>query len=145
MLLPGLYSLLSSSPSAAAVQALLGAPATGSVFIVAAIKQANRPFLVLNRVGAPPAASTLDGISQLIDGEIQFDSYADTPQQAQQLSLAVRDYLMTTFNAGALPDGTTIQFVDVTADHDEGREEGGIGYLYRSLLRLKALYTESTS
>jgi hypothetical protein len=144
MLLPGLNSQLAT---VTAVTSLLGAPppqAKANIFISVAIKQVNRPFLVMNLVSGPPAEATLDGISALIDGEIQFDSYADTPQQAQQLSRATRDYLMKTFNAGALPDGTTIQFVDVTMDHDEPYEQGGIGYLYRRLLRLKALYTEGS-
>ena len=143
MLLPGLYSELGT---AQAVTSLLGAPPTlakTNIFINVAVKQANRPFLVMNLVAAPPAEASLDGISGLIAGEIQFDSYADTPQQARQLSRAVRDFLMTTFNAGALPDNTSIQFVDVTMDHDEPYEEGGSGYLYRSLLRLKAFYTEA--
>jgi len=143
MLLPGLFSQL-TSPAAIAVQKALASPPELAVFITAATKQPPRPFLVMNRVGAPPAGATQDGISQLIDGEVQFDSYADTPQAAETLSHAVRDYLMTTFNAGALPDGTTIQFVDVTMDHDEPYEEGGMGYLYRALLRLKAFYTEAS-
>lgn len=126
------------------MQKVLASPANLAIFITAAGKQPPRPFLVLNRVDGPPAGATLDGTSDLIDGEIQFDSYADTPQAAETLSHAVRDYLMKTFNAGALPDGTVIQFVDVTADHDEGYEQGGAGYLYRALLRLKAFYTEAS-
>jgi hypothetical protein len=140
MLLPGLYSaLIAATP----VSSLLAAPAKGSVFINVAVKQTGRPFLVMNLVAGPPAQASLDGITGLVEGEIQFDSYADTPQQARQVSRAVRDFLMTTFNAGALPDGTVIQFVDVTLDHDEPFEQGGVAYLYRSLLRLKAFYTEA--
>ena len=140
MLLPGLYSqLIAAQP----VSSLLAQPAKGSIFINVAVKQSATPFLVMNLVAAPPAEATLAGISDLVEGEIQFDSYADTPQAARKLSRAVRDFLMTTFNAGALPDGTTIQFVDVTMDHDEPYEQGGTGYIYRSLLRLKAFYTEA--
>ena len=139
MLLPGLVQQLEL---AASVTSKLGTPVANAIQIVLAIKQAPRPFLVLNRVSAPPAGQTLDGISSLIEGEIQFDSYADTPQAASALSAAVRDYLMKTFNAGQLPDGTDIQFVEVVADHDEGYEQGGSGYLYRALLRLQAHYTE---
>jgi hypothetical protein len=145
MLLPGLYKQLTTAPAAAAVQKLLAQPVAGSIFINAAVKQPPRPHLVLNLVSAPPAGSTLDGVSDLIDGEIQFDSYADTPQLARQLSLAVRDYWLKTFGAGQLPDGTNIQFVDVTVDHDEPREQGGGGYLDRSLLRLRSFYTEVTT
>ena len=140
MLLPGLYQELIA---ASLVTAQLAAPASGSVFINTAIKQANRPFLVMNLVAAPPAGSTLDGISALIDGEIQFDSYADTPQAARALSQAVKSFLMGSFIGGTLPDGSTIQFVDVTMDHDEAYEQGGVAYLYRCLLRLKAFYSES--
>jgi hypothetical protein len=140
MLLPGIYTELIAVP---AVQALLASPAKGAVFINVATKQAVTPFLVMNLVAGPPAEATLDGISDLIEGELQFDSYADTPQAARKLSRSVRDFLMTTLNGGALPDGTRIQFVDVTMDHDEPYEQGGTGYIYRSLLRLKALYTEA--
>jgi hypothetical protein len=147
VLLPGLTSLLIAAPAAAVNSLLAPAPAppnTLAIYINVAMKQSQRPYLVLNVVSAPPAEASLDGISALIDGEIQFDSYADTPQAAQQLSNAVRDYLMKTFNAGALPDKTTIQFVDVTMDHDEPYEQGGAGYIYRRLLRLQALYTEAS-
>lgn len=142
MLLPGLYDQL-LLPAAIAVQNALAKPPGQSIFINSALKNPPRPFLVLNRVGAPPAGSTLDGISDLIEGEIQFDAYADTPQPAETLSHVVRDYCMKTFVSGALPDGTTIQFVDVIMDHDEPYEAGGVGYLFRCLLRLKAFYTEA--
>lgn len=139
MLLTGIYAQLLTAPS---VTSVLGAGAADQIFINLALKQAVRPYLVLNRVGAPPAGSTLSGTSDLIDGELQFDAYADTPQIAEQLVHAVRDYFMRTFVSGALPDGTTIQFVDVSADHDEPYEQGGTGYIYRALLRLKAFYIE---
>jgi len=140
MILTGIYKQLLLST---AVTAQLAAPPAQSIFKNVAVKQAARPYLVLNRVAAPPAESTLDGISALIDGEIQFDAYADSQDAANALAHAVRDYLMNTFNAGALPDGTTIQFVDVPMDHDEPYEQGGAGYIFRSLLRLKAFYTEA--
>lgn len=142
MLLPGIYQLL-TSPPAAAVQQKLATPATGSIFIDLATKQPGRPFLIMTIVSAPPAEASLDGISSLAEAEIQFDSYADTPQASRSLSNAVRDYLAKTFNGGALPEGTTIQFVDVTVDHSEPYELGGVGYIYRTLLRLKAFYTEA--
>lgn len=143
MLLPGIFTLLTSGSAAAAVQAALGSPASKCVHITLAPKGTAWPYLVMNVVAGPPAGSSLDGTSALIDGEIQFDSYADTPQKTEKLSHAVRDFLMTTFNAGELADGTTIQFVDVTMDHDEPYEQGGSGYLYRRLLRLHAFFTEA--
>jgi hypothetical protein len=142
MLLPGLYAQLLDA-SAATVQAALAKPAADAIFIHLATKGCARPYLVLNVVGGPPAGATLDGISVLKDGEVQLDAYADTPQAARTLSNAVRTYLMTTFNNGVLPDGTQIQFVDVTIDEDQPYEEGGSGYLYRTLLRLHAFYTEA--
>lgn len=143
MLLPGLYAQLLDA-SAAMVQGALAKPAADAIFIQLAVKGAARPYLVLNLVGTPPAGATLDGISDLKDGEIQLDAYADTPQAAKTLSNAVRTYLMKTFNNGVFPDGTQIQFVDVTVDQDQPYEQGGTGYLYRTLLRLHAFYTEAS-
>jgi hypothetical protein len=147
MLLQGIYKQLLQS---AAVSALLASPAAGSIAINAATKQqsALSSYLVLNLVSGLPAETTLDGISDLIDGEFQFDSYASKsgmpdPQTARNLSNAVRDYLLKTFVSGALPDGSTIQFVAVPMDHDEPYELGGSGYSARTLLRVKAFYTEA--
>lgn len=147
MLLQGLYRQLLQ---ASAVTALLAPPAAGSIAINAATKaqSALSSFLVMNLVGAPPAESTFDGISDLIEGEIQLDSYASAagmadPVTARNLSNAARDYLLKTFVSGALPDGSTIRFVDVTMDHDEPYELGGSGYSARTLLRLKAFYNEA--
>jgi hypothetical protein len=141
MLLLGLYKLLTAAP-ANPFSSLLAQPAASSIFMNVAVEQAGRPYLVLNNVSAPPAGETLDGISDLIDGEIQLDSYADDQPTATKVSRALRDYLMKTFVAGTLPDGTTIQFVSVTTDQDEPYELGGAGYIHRRLLRLQAFYTE---
>jgi hypothetical protein len=143
MLLQGLYTLLTTGATTAAVQGALGKPASDCVHINVAPKMPTRPFLVLNTPDQEPAAQTLDGVSDLIDGEIQLDSYGDTPKAAQALSKTVRDFLMKTFVAGQLPDGTNVQFVEITMEKDEPYEQGGIGYLYRRLLRLRAFYTEA--
>lgn len=141
-ILQGLYEALLAAP---AVTALL-APAqpntafTGVYFSKAA-KGAPTPYVVLHVVDGLPAEASLDGVSELIDGEIQFDSYADDLPPARKLSHAVRD-LLKNFG-GILPDGTTIQFVDVTMDMDDPFEIGGQGYVDRSVLRLKAFYTEA--
>lgn len=145
MLLPALYAVLSgnaSPPTTSPIAAYLSSPNANAIHIGFAIKGTNAPFLVLNLVAAPPAESSLDGISILQEGEIQFDCYASTPQAARKLSRATRDYLMLTFTSGLLPDGTQIEFVDVTLDQDEPYELGGDDYIYRSLLRLKAFWTE---
>lgn len=135
----GLYVLLTQAT--AAVQALLAAPATDSLYFSLAAKQAPRPYVVLHIVDAPPAAATLDGSSALIDGEFQFDSCADDQPTARQLSQAVRDALKEL--SGTLSDGTTIQFYEVSQDFDAGYDLGGDGYIYRSVLRLRAFYTET--
>jgi hypothetical protein len=143
MLASGLYQQLGAT---AAVTALLGKlnqeqGGGNSIYFTLAPKQAPAPFLVIHRINTPPAGQTLDGVSDLIDGEIQFDSYAGDAITAQKLSRAVRDALKNF--GGPLPDGTTIQFVEVTADMDAGYEQGGTGYLFRSILRLAAFYTEA--
>jgi hypothetical protein len=143
--LQGLTKQLAATPS---IAALLGTrpstnPADTGIFISLAVKQAQRPYLVLHLVSAPPAGATLDGVSALKDSEIQFDSYGDDPISARKLSQQVLA-LFAGFSA-ALPDGTVITFTDVTMDGDEPYELGGGGYLYRSLLRLQAFYTEAGS
>jgi hypothetical protein len=117
-----------------------GNPGDTGVFISLAGKQALRPYLVLHLVSAPPADGTLDGITGLIDGEIQIDAYGDDPVSARQLSKAVKAAFAN--YSGQLSDNTILQFTDVTMDVDEVYEQGGGGYLYRSLLRLQAFYTE---
>src|SRR5579871_3237643 len=119
-----------------------GSPGDTGIFISLALKQALRPFLVLHLVSAPPAEASLDGIAALVDGEIQIDAYGDDPVSARQLSRAVKSAFANF--GGALPDGTIIQFVNVTMDADEPYEQGGGGYIYRSLLRLQAFYTEGS-
>ena len=79
-----------------------------SVFAVVAIKGAVRPYVVVNLVDGPPAGSTLDGVSELIDGELQFTTFADDPIVGRTTGRLVRDSLKN--YSGALPDGTTIQF-----------------------------------
>lgn len=141
----GLAKQIAATPAIAALLAPAGSPrpsaADNGIFISLALKQAQRPYLVLHLAGGPPAEGTLEGITALVDGEIQIDSYGDDPVSARQVSKAVKAAFANF--SGALPDGTTAQFVDITMDVDEPYEQGGGGYLYRSLLRLKAFYTES--
>jgi hypothetical protein len=144
----GLFNYLTQSPAAGpvAVQKLLaplppvGATPQFSLYDSLASKQVPRPYAVLHIVDAPPAAHSLDGPSSLIDGEFQFDSYGDSQQSARQFSQAIRDALKNF--SGALNDGTTIQFFEVSMDVDLPYELGGNGYLYRSMVRLRAFYTE---
>jgi hypothetical protein len=135
-ILSGIYEALVAAPS---VASLLGS--STAVYFSVAQKGALPPYVVLHVVDGLPAEASLDGVSELIDGEIQFDSYGSDQLAARKLSRAVRD-LLKNFG-GALPDGTTIQFVDVTMDMDDPFEIGGQGYVDRSVLRLKAFYTEA--
>ena len=142
MISQGLYGLLAQ---AAAVTGLLGKPPANSqdgppIFFASAGKQPPTPFLVMHRLEGAPAGQTLDGMSDLIEGEFQFDSYANDLPTAQKISRAVRDALKA--YSGALADGSSIQFTEVVADFDDGFELGDSGYLYRAVLRLKAMYTE---
>lgn len=146
--LGGLFNYLTQSPAAAAVavQALLaklppvGAMPQYSVYFSLAAKQAPRPFLVMHLLDGTPAEQTMAGASPLADGEFQFDSYADDLVAARKLSQAVREALKNL--STALNDGTTIQFYEVGMDTDDAYELGGGGYIYRSILRLRAFYTE---
>jgi hypothetical protein len=134
----------------AAVSALLSPPANspaatiakdGAVFFGSAGKQPPARFVVINLPKATPAATTLSGSSALIDGEIQFDSYGETELASHELSRAVKETFLDW--GGTLSDDTTIQFIEVTADHDAGYEVGAEGYVYRMMLRMQAFYTEA--
>lgn len=142
MILGGLYAQIKATPAVVSLLAPEQAqtPYSGIYFSRAA-KGAPMPYVVLHVVSAPPAESSTDGVSELIEAELQFDSYADNAVDASTLSHAVRD-LFKNF-AGVLPDGTSIQFTDVLMDVEDPYEEGGTGYVERSLLRLKAFYTEA--
>jgi hypothetical protein len=145
----GLYNFLTQNAAAAAVQALLsGLPAVDGVpqfpvYFSRADKEPPLNYIVIHTVAAPPAAHSQDGPSGLSDGEFQFDSCGPDQLTAQALSLAVKRALQG--YSGALSDGTTIDFCEVTWDADEGYEEGGSGYVFKHSLRLKAFYTEPGS
>jgi hypothetical protein len=143
--LQALAKQLAATPS---IAQLLGTrpaqnPADTGIFISLAVKQAQRPFLVMHLLAAPPAAESLDGITALVDGEIQFDSYGDDPVIARKLSQTLKALLGG--SSFALGDGAVVQFTAVTMDADEPYELGGGGYIYRSLLRLQTFYTEAGS
>lgn len=136
----GLFQQLVASAS---VQAAFGTSISSknAVFFGAASKDPPARFIVINRVDAPPAGQTMDGASDLIDAELQFDAYAENQIAAHTLARAVRD-LLKGYN-GSLPEGTTIVFTEITADRDAGYEVGAEGYVFRSLLRMRAMYTEA--
>lgn len=138
MIYSGLYTQLLAANS---VTSLLGANAKVAIFFGAASKEPPPRFVVINVLDAPPAAATLDGSSALIDGELQFDSYAEDQRTARNLSRAVKNTFLN--YQGPLSDGTTIVFTEVTADRDAAYEVGAEGYIFRSLLRMKAMYTEA--
>jgi hypothetical protein len=145
MLFSGLYAQIAKIP---AVTSLLGAVSTQqgggyAIYNGRADKTPAIPFLVLHKIDALPAGQTLSGPSALIDGEIQFDAWAGDLITAQKLTLALLNYFAG--SSLALPDGTTIQFTEVTAHMDGEYEEGGEGYLFRSILRLAAMYAEGAA
>lgn len=137
MIVSGLFDLLVNDPT---IGPLL-APG-GSVYFALAAKEAQRPYIVLHIVGAPPAAVTLDGTSPQIEGRLQFDSYADDLVTARKLSKAVRALLAD--YSGLLSDGTVLQTLEVVTDFDDAFEIGGVGYLFRVVLDLRIFYTESS-
>lgn len=139
MIFNGIYAKLTTEPT---VIALLSSPPTAAVHYSLAPKDGagQRPYVVVHILNAPPAEATLDGSSELVDGELQFDSYADDQISARKLSRAIRDVLKN--YQGSLPDGTLITFCEVPMDMDDPYEVGGGGYLFRSVVRLRAFYTE---
>jgi hypothetical protein len=143
--LSGFYELLLATPAIASLLAPVqsNTPYTGVYFSLAA-KGAPLPYVVIHTLNAPPAEKTQDGSSALIDGEFQFDSYADADSGGQlatrKISQALRDLLKDW--SGPLPDGTNIQFAEIILDLDDPYEVGGRGYLNRSVLRLKTQHTE---
>lgn len=147
MILSGLYAQLAAQTG---IQALLvspaysGAPAkaVNAFFFGAAGKQPPQRFLVINVLKGTPAATTLDLTTALKDGELQFDSYAENQLIARQLSQTVRDLLVDLVNF-TLPEGTVITFTENTVDRDLGYEVGAESYVYRSTLRLSAMWTET--
>jgi hypothetical protein len=124
--------------------AYLGAPSqvVGAFFFGAAGKQPPQRFIVISLLDGPPAATTLDKTTALKDGEFQFDSYAESQVVARQISETMRDLLIDLVQV-ALPNGMVITFTENTVDRDLGYEVGAEGYVFRSLLRLRAFYNES--
>lgn len=148
-ILPALYAQLASSLP---ILQLIGPGAYNSAplsvvnafFFGAAGKQTPQRFIVINVFDGTPAATTLDQTTALKGGEFQFDSYAENQLVARQISETVRDLLIDLVGA-TLPNGTTITFTENTVDRDLGYELGGESYVFRSMLRLSAFYTEGSS
>jgi hypothetical protein len=142
---PPVVALLGQGPAGPPGVPAGSAAAAAAVFQGSGYKQPPVPFLVIHKLNSPPAGQTLDGISALKDGFFQFDSYASDQLTAQKLSAAVLALYFPN-NAGfggTLSDGTVIQFTEVTDDLDAFYEEGGEGYLYHAVLRIKAMYAET--
>src|SRR5579862_5218470 len=137
----GLFALLSTTSSVSSLIAAAPNSSAGTaIYFSLAAKQSARPYIVIHLVNGTPAEKSLDGSSALIRGRFQFDSYADDPTVARQVSQAIRD-LLKDFS-GPLPDETMITFTAVHADMDDAFEQGGMGYLYRSMLDIEGFYTE---
>ena len=147
MLENGLYTQLIGTSS---ITQLLGPPTNvfpngvtalplDAIFFGSAPKDPPLRFLVINTEGIP-AGQTLSGPSALIDGEVQFDAYAESQLAAKQIVVAVRNLFAGW--EGTLSDGTTIQFTEITMFRPLPYELGGAGYLYHWVLRIRAMYTE---
>jgi putative Ig domain-containing protein len=148
-ILPALYAQLAKQSGILALLgpgAYSGAPANvvSAFFFSAAGKQPPQRFLVITLLDGRPVATTLDLTTALRDGQFQFDSYAENQLVARAISQTVRDLLIDLVNA-TLPNGTVITFTENTLDRDMGYEQGGTGYVWRSLLRLSGLYTENAA
>jgi hypothetical protein len=146
-ILPALYAQLAAQSAIIGLigpGAYPGAPANAvnAFFFGAASKQPPARFIVINVLDAPPAATTLSQTTALIDGEFQFDSYAESQLVARQISETIRGLLIDLVGA-TLPNGVTITFTENTVDRDLGYEIGAESYVFRSLLRLRAFYTET--
>jgi len=111
------------------------------VYIGMAQRESRRPYIVCYRVDAPPAGVTLDGSSALKDGLFQFDSYADTQIDAEKLAKLVEASLED--YGGTLPDNSTIQFYETQNCGDDAYEVGGASFIFRSVLRMRAFFTEA--
>lgn len=165
MIQSGLFNLLATSPS---IQALLPQDKSASPAIALAYKcihfgrapkQPTQtpatpgalinliPYIVIHLPDTLPAEETLEGVTVQRDGEIQFDTYANDvngAQTARQLAEAIRQVVLPdgSYFSGTLSDGTVISFYSVVAGLDDNYEVGGIGFLFRSVLKVKAFYTE---
>lgn len=166
MIQSGLYNKLASDPS---IQALLPSDSSVSpqislaykcIHFVRAPKQPTQkpqsgttlinliPYIVIHLPNTPPAEETLQGVTDLRDDEIQFDTYANDVNgalTARQLANAIRELFLPDGGpnfSGPLSDGTTITFYSVMADFDDNYEVGGVGFLFRSVLKVKAFVLE---
>ena len=100
---------------------------------------------MIHIISAPPAATSLDGTSALIEGRLQFDSYAHDQLTARRVSRAIRNLLAPPGGenfSGPLSDGTLIDITEINNEFDSPYEVGGVGYLNRSILDASGFYTE---
>lgn len=111
------------------------------IFIGMARRESARPYIVCYRVDAPPAGVTLDGSSALKDGLFQFDAFADSQIDAEKLAKLIETSLED--YGGSLPDGSTIQFYETQNCGDDAYEIGGSSFVFRSVLRMRAFFTEA--
>jgi hypothetical protein len=111
------------------------------LFIEMAGRETPRPYGVIHGINLPPAETTQDGSSALCDGLFQFDWYADTSVDAANVA-AIAQKVLQDFG-GALPDGSTIQFVETVAKGNDQFQVAGTSFIFRSFFRMTAFYTEA--
>ena len=116
------------------------------------------PALVIDRIQSREAADTLNARTAaptMLQGRFQFGCMAlDHPKNprnpsgylsARELSRVMREQLLglITNPVTALPDGTLINDLWIVNEFDAHFEMGGLGYLYRRVLQVGMLFTET--
>jgi hypothetical protein len=148
----------------AAIQALLGrshvdvaAKTYSSAYFSFLPKKPVLPALLIDRIQAKEATDTLDArtsAATMLEGRFQFGCVANDNARnpvnasgylsARELSRTVREQLLGLDTGTAvLPDGTVINDLWIVDEFDAHFEVGGLGYLYRRVLQVGMLFTET--
>jgi hypothetical protein len=126
-------------------------------------KEPTLPAIVLDRMRSKEADDTLDARTPaptVLEGSFQFGCVAQdapvgsgagkNPQNpsgyltAVQLSTTLREQLLGLATGNSvLPDGTVIDDLWIIDEFDAHFEVGGMGYLYRRVLQVGALFKET--
>lgn len=132
MFVKGLYMLLAADPG---VSAIVG----NRIYYILQPKGTIVPSLVLSCVSTSDLYS-YTGITGLREGAWQIDCYASDYYSASGLQLAVKSVLEN--YVGDLPDtdATPVAATFIDKCWDMPYEEGGKGFIYRSLLNVRFHY-----
>ena len=148
----------------AAIQALLGRSQTdvaaktySSAYFSFLPKKPVLPALLIDRIQAKEATDTLDvrtAAETMMEGRFQFGCVAEDAAanpvnasgylSARELSRTVREQLLSLDTGDSvLPDGTVIHDLWIVDEFDAHLEVGGLGYLYRRVLQVGMIFTET--